>query len=156
MKLRLENIKDRAVTAFTLVEVLIATGILGIMIVSFYGGIAGGFAIINLSRENLRANQIVLEKMETIRLYSWDQINSNGYIPATFTAPFYPAAGSSTQTAGITYYGSLTISNAPLAAAYSNNLKLVRVSVVWTNGKVPRTREMETLVSEFGIQNYVY
>ncbi len=159
MKLAIKKLNPGAAAAFTLVEVVVATGILGLMFVSFYGGIAAGFSIINLSRENLRANQLVLEKMETIRLYTWDQISSNGFIPPSFTAPFFPPVGAVSETnrgSGITYYGTVYVTNAPIDASYSTNLKLIHVSVIWTNGSIPRTREMETLVSEYGMQNYIY
>jgi len=76
---------------------------------------------------NLRATQIMLEKMETIRLYTWDQISSNGFIPTEFTAPFYPNVGSSSDAdrgSGITYYGKLYVTNAPIDSSYSTNLKL--------------------------------
>lgn len=142
--------------AFTLVEVVVATAILGLMFVSFYGGISAGVQIINLSRENLRGNQIMIEKLETIRLYTWDQINSNGFVPPTFTAPFFPSVKDTNESPGITYYGTVTITNVPLETGYSTNLKLVRVSLTWTNGGKPVSREMETLVSQFGMQNYVY
>lgn len=143
--------------AFTLVEVAITSAIIGVVFAGFYAGIGSGFATIGLTRENLRANQILLEKMETLRLYSWDQISSNGFIPPTFTAPFYPAVGGQTNvSSGVTYYGRLTITNAPFAVGYTTNLKRVVVSVLWTNGGHERTRSMETLVSEFGMQTYVY
>lgn len=161
------NSKSRTL-GFTLVEILVCTAIIGIMFVSLYGGIASGFALVNLARENLRANQIILEKMEAIRLYSWDQINSNGYIPRTFTASFFPPVAENSQTnyngstsssssssAGITYYGSLTITNAPVSDTYATNMRLVVVSLTWTNGKSARLRTMETLVSEYGMQNYI-
>ena len=75
--------------AFSITEVLVAISIVGVLFLSLYGGITSGFAVVNLARETC-ANQIVLEKMETIRLYTWDQINSNGFIAPTFTASFYP------------------------------------------------------------------
>src|SRR5207237_602455 len=77
-------------SAFSLVEMIVCTAIMVILFVSLYGGISSGFAVVNLARENLRANQIIVEKMETVRLYNWDQINSNGFLPPTFTAPFFP------------------------------------------------------------------
>lgn len=145
----------RGITAYTLIEVVVASGLLGIMIVAFYGGIASGFAMVSLSREHLRANQIALERMEMIRLYSWDQVNSNGFIPPTFTAWFYPGKDADTGS-GSKYFGNVTISDVPLEVAYTNSLKRVQVSLVWTNNRVARTHELETFVSEYGMQNYVY
>jgi hypothetical protein len=150
-------IKTSRETAATLVEVAVATAILGLMFVTFYTGIGSGFTIIGLTRENLRADQLLLEKMETIRLYSWDQINSNGFIPPTFTAEFYPPiAGQTNANTGVTYYGTLTISNMPLSISYSTNMKQVTATLTWTNSGHKRIRSMDTLVSQYGMQTYIY
>jgi prepilin-type N-terminal cleavage/methylation domain-containing protein len=156
MKTNAKNIDARS--AFTLIEVCITTAIIGVIFASFYAAIGSGFSLISLTRENLRADQIMLDKMETLRLYSWDQINSNGFAPPTFTAPFYPTKPNdeSQGGSGATYYGTLQITDPPFEVNYTNHLKLVKVSVTWTNGRHARVRAMETLVSEYGIQNYVY
>ena len=156
--MRIRNKATGQESAFTLVEIAVCVGIISIIFVSLYGGIASGFGLVNLARENLRANQVIIEKMETIRLYNWDQINSNAFIPATFTAPFFPATNANTNNSGsgITYYGRLTITNAPVSGEYATNMRLVEVSVTWTNGNLPRTRELHTLVSKHGMQNYIY
>jgi Tfp pilus assembly protein PilV len=61
-----------------MVEVLMAAGLIGVISVTLYIAIAQGFAATQVARENLRATQILQEKMETIRLYGWDQINVPG------------------------------------------------------------------------------
>src|SRR5438046_7073224 len=119
--MNIHNATSRARSAFTLMEVAVTSAILGVIFVTFYAGIGAGFSMVSLSRENLRANQILLDKMETVRLYSWSQINSNGFIPLTFTAPFDAAAASKTNASGITYYGELKIGDAPIPANYSTN-----------------------------------
>jgi len=139
---------------FSLIETLVSVVIMGITFLALYGGIAAGFSVIQLARENLRATQVIQEKMETIRLYSWDQINSNGFIPPTFTAPFY--ATNDVLAGGLVYHGSVTVSNAPLAESYSNDVRMVAVTVRWTSGKADRERSMSTFVSRYGLQNYVY
>ena len=55
-----------------------AAGLIGVISVTLYIAIAQGFAATQVARENLRATQILQEKMETIRLYGWDQINVPG------------------------------------------------------------------------------
>jgi len=137
-------------------EVLVAAAIIGVQFVTLYLGMTQGFGIVQVARENLRATQILQEKMETIRLYTWDQITNNGFIPTTFAASFYPA-GQTNQ--GLNYQGTMTISNvpAPLSnASYASDLKLVVVQVNWTSGNVQRQRDMRTLVSHYGLQNYIY
>src|SRR5213593_5012735 len=109
---------------FTFVEVLVAMGALGVMVIALYAGISAGFSLIRMARENLRATQVMVEKMETVRLYNWDQICSNGYMPSPFEAPYYCEGG---VTSPPIYYGTIIITNAPVTTAYSNSLKLVVV-----------------------------
>ena len=66
-----------------MLESLVATAISGIFITSLFTGLGTGFLAVERVREDLRANQILIDKFETIRLYSWDQINTEGFIPKT-------------------------------------------------------------------------
>ena len=143
----------RRISAFTLMEIMVAVGVAGIVFLSVYAGLSSGFAIVELSRENLRATQIAQEKMETIRLYTWDQVTTPGFIPTNFTDVFF----SGTQSAsGLTYTGAVSIVDAPVTESYSNDLKEVTVSVSWASAGVLRIREMRTFISRYGLQNYIY
>ncbi len=139
--------------AFTIVEVVFAMGTAALMFLALYAGVTWGFAVMRLCRENTRATQILLEKMETIRLYTWDQVNSNGFLTPTFSVPYYPMGGSNT---GTIYHGTLTIGPAPVYASYADDLRQVTVTINWTTGDLPRTRSISTYVSRYGLQNYVY
>ena len=173
VKLGITDISKRRTSAFSLTELLIATAITSIAFVSLYSGIASSFGVLSVARENLRANQIMVEKLETIRLYNWDQINSNGFIPPTFTAPFFPTVitnvlgknpdGSTSYTTytngshgGVTYFGQVSITNAPVSPQYASSMRLVTVDLVWTNGNVARQRSMQTLISANGLQDYIF
>lgn len=132
---------------------MVAVGLGGIMFVSLYTGFSSGFAVVQLARENLRGTQILQEKMETIRLYTWDQITTPGFIPTNFTDVFFPGTQA---VSGLIFTGKVTIASAPITEAYSNDLKLVTVEVNWISAKVLRTRSMSTLVSRYGLQHYIY
>lgn len=140
---------------FTLIEVLVGVVVIGGMTLSLYVGMTQGFGVIQLARENLRATQILQEKTEAARLLSWTDLNREGYVPATFEAPFYGVGGNS-DTGGLTYRGQVTITNAPMTESYADDLRLVVVEVMWTSGNITRHRSMRTLVSKYGLQNYVY
>lgn len=141
--------------AFSLIEVMVSVLVVMIMFASLYLGFAQGFGVVQLARENLRATQIMEEKTETLRLYTWDQINSNGFIPTNFVAPFYAVGPQTNQ--GFQFYGTMTITKSPLEEeAYADDLRMVIVDVVWTNGNAPRHRRMETFVARQGLQGYIY
>ena len=139
----------------TLSEVLIATGILGLSIAGILAAIFSGFFIVERVRENQRATQIMLEKVETIRLYNWSQVNSTGFIPTTFTAPYDPQKPAGQQ--GLTYRGSFTIAPFPHATNYKDNMRMVTVTLSWTSARnLARSRTFSTYIAEDGVQNYVY
>jgi prepilin-type N-terminal cleavage/methylation domain-containing protein len=140
--------------AFTLVEVMTAVAIISIVSVGLHMGISNSFAVVRTCRENLRATQILVEKMETVRLYSWDQINQAGFIPATFTVQYNPAASAGNQ--GVVYSGTLAVTGTGISETYSGNTKLFVATVTWTSGGVTHQRQMRTFASKYGLQNYVY
>jgi prepilin-type N-terminal cleavage/methylation domain-containing protein len=145
--------KDRS-QAFTLVEILVATAVLGVMFLSLYVGVSAGFGVIQVARENLRATQILQEKMETIRLYTWDQITTTNFVPNGFTEYFY--SDGTNVDKSLTYKGTVSISPSGLTESYSNDVKKVNIKVTWASGKITRSREMKTFVSTHGLQFYIY
>jgi len=148
------NNKGGRRSAFTLVEVMIGVIILAVGFAGLYLGFSHGFAILQVTRENLRATQILQEKMETIRLFDWAQItNAAANAPYGFHENFYPLTTTGSQ--GITYSGTRIITNAPVSESYSSDMRLVIVQLKWTSGTVERQREMKTLVSHYGLHNYI-
>lgn len=165
---RLKNVKSRETkpgkrsgrNAYTLVEVVIAMLFIALITVSLYGALSGGFAVIQVARENLRATQIMLEWTEDVRLYNWSQLTNAAYLPPAFVQRYDPL-GASTNAGGVIYSGTLNLSvpgNVP--AAYRNNMRALTVTVYWTNStrsaKIVRMREMQTYIARYGMQNYVF
>jgi len=152
--------RQQARSAYTLAEVTVAVGVLGIMVLSLYAGFTAGFRVMRLTREDLRATQILTEKTEMLRLYNWDQLNTPGYIPASFTAPFYATNVYSTNLAGasLVYTGTVSglYTNAPTWEGYASNMRLITIQLNWTSGGRSHTRQTTTLVSKYGLQNYIY
>lgn len=142
----------RGGVAFTLIEVVFTMAMAGMLFLVLYEGLASGFSIIKLARENTRASQILVEKMETVRLYTWDQINSNGFMLTNFVVAYYPMAG---VNGGTMYTGVVTVSDSGLATSYAGDLKKVTVQLNWLTGSMPRTRTTSTYVSRYGLQNYI-
>jgi hypothetical protein len=92
--------------------------------------------------------------VETIRLYSWDQITQEGYIHPTFTAPYDPESPTGHQ--GLVYTGTLQILPSDVPSSYSDDMRKVVVRVNWQTGRLQRTREFTSYISRFGMQDYVY
>ena len=90
--------------------------------------------------------------METIRLYSWDQLSTN-FVTTNFTAYYDP--NSTNQ--GTVYTGSILLTQAIIEqSSYSNDMKLVKVRVDWKTGNMSRTREFNSYISRCGLQSYIY
>ena len=140
----------------TLVDVVMSIALLGVMASGIFGSFRYGFFTLQLARENQRATQILLEKVETLRLYSWDQVNTPGFIPLNLDTEYYdPQAPAGAQ--GVAYYGTVTPpSSVTFDASYKANLRQITVTMNWTTRNVPHTRSITTYIAKDGIQNYVY
>src|SRR5947207_2759713 len=80
----------RAAQGFSLVEVLVAMLIIGVIVAGLYGTFAHGFRTAQLAREDLRATQILHEKLDKIRLMTWDQLTDSAIMPDRFVDSFNP------------------------------------------------------------------
>lgn len=140
----------------TLVEVMVGVALMGMMLVSLYAGFAYGFAEIRLSRENVRATQILQERMEVLRVVNWDQVTAPNYIPSTFTAPYYSKYMTNEAAGDFTYTGKVTVAPAPLTESYAGDLRMITIELSWPSGTTTRKRKMITFVSQYGFQKYVY
>lgn len=142
--------------AFTLVETLIAMGVVGITVGALYSAITLGFSSIRIARENLRATQIMIEKAEVIRLLSWNQVVVSNALPATFVA-YYDAMGATNgKGAGATYTGTIEVKQFPTAKSYQPEIREVTVQVDWVTGGLKHSRKLKTHIAHYGVQNYVY
>ena len=142
-------------SAFTLAEVMVGISIMSIMFLTLYLGFTQGFGVVQGSRENLRAIQILQQQAEVIRLYTWEQIDpAAGWIPPTTTWTFYPLGGSGNQ--GITFTSTVSVADAPMTESYAADNKLVTFALTWKSGNIQRQRHISTLVSKYGLHNYIY
>jgi hypothetical protein len=145
----------RAEEGLTLIDALFAMAIAGVMFTALYAGLAFGFNVIKMARENTRATQIMLEKMESIRLYTWSQVNSNGFISTNkFVVPYYAVGGTNSS---LVYTGQVMISPSGLTNTYADDMRKVTVRVEWKSiGVSNRVKTMTTYVANRGLQSYVY
>lgn len=144
--------------AFTLAEVMVAVCILGVVSISLYGGFATGFMVVDSTRQELRATQILTQKTEALKLCSWSALTN---CPIAFTELYDPA--SPNGAAGTVYSGTISTSVAtviPVSAAYRSNMCMATITLFWTNNngsqQLIHSRSAQTLVARYGIQNYLW
>jgi hypothetical protein len=97
-----------------------------------------------------------LEKAEAIRLCNWDQVNTSGFIPATFT-DYYDPTATNGESKGVVYNGTCSVSAFPYSSAgYATNMRVLTIIVRWNTKSVARARTNITYIAKDGIQNYVF
>ena len=173
-RLSADRERRRAQSAFSMIEVIVGMGLVAMTVGALFTGLTFGVQRTNDTREDLRATQIMLEKMEQVRLYRWEQIaylfDPDDYddlefdpddphlpedeltpfiVPATFTASL---KSESTIASDLVYQGTLIVTNAPISSAYSNQNVMIKVGVTWESGGKTKSREMQTLFAKNGIQ----
>ena len=98
----------------------------------------------------------MIEKMEVIRLLSWDQIGVSNVLPATFVVYYDPIGATNGKGRGATYNGTIEVKQFPTAKNYQSEMRQVTVQVDWVTGGLKHSRKLKSLVAHYGIQNYVY
>ena len=143
---------------FSLVEAVVGVALLGLVCMALFSGLCNSTFSVQLARENLRATQIMAEKLDTIRLYSWKQLTNETYIKEAFSAPLHAPDPSSPQTnsSSAVYNGAIYIETAPISEFYGKDMRLVTVELKWKTGRLQRSRSMSTLVSRYGVYKYIY
>lgn len=148
----------RQCTAFSLVEVLVATAVLAFLMVAFFVTYTQSYFEMNTTREDLRATQILTQKTEAVRLCTWTNLSQ---LPVSFVDHY--TDNSSTNGGVTTYYGTISVgdaTNIPSSVSYYDDIKMVTINLVWTNyirGRpVEHTRQVQTLSARNGMVNYLY
>jgi len=156
--MKITNLADREgasrQSAYTLPEVMMGVLIMSIMFVTLYAGFTQGFGVVQASRENLRATQILQQYSEIIRLYTWDQLTNGVTIPHPYTTnwAFYPHGAAGSQ--GVTYTGTMSIDSSAMSEDYAVDTKKVTFTLTWTSSNIAHQRQMTTLVSRYGLHKY--
>jgi len=137
----------RGQEGFNLIEVSIATLVVGILVASVLSTLVHGFSILSRSRQTARANQIVQQEMETIRTYTWAQMTNSANFSATNTTDgniIYSISRSSTNHYNSTSY-------------CTNYMRKVTITITWTNapGKI-MTNALTTVITQGGLNDYFF
>jgi len=152
----IDSMRSSSSPAFSLTEVLMGVLVMSIVVVSLFTGVSSGFGFVKLAREDLRATQIMLQRLETLRLYTRSQFTNSAYFSTNNYVDYYDPAGQANASGGTAYTVSTSITTNTPPASYSPDMRQVTVEVSWMSGKVNRRREMSTYVARYGAQNYIY
>ena len=139
--------------AFTMIEVLVATAIVGGLVVALYAALGSSVPMVKAIQENEQVTQILTEKMDFIRLYNWTQITNRTqpFVPDTFIVGVEPWNTNSRPF----YTGTISIAQAPITESYRSNLLQVIVTVDWVSNNRPQQQSMMTYVAKYGLQTYI-
>jgi len=150
------KLRRASASGFTLMETVVAMLSAGVMLPGLFTGLAYAFSSVQAARDELRATQIVVQRMEAIRLAPYKSLQDPVAYPATSTEYYSPSLKASGQ-GGTTYTVNYTWTNAPttLPPSYRTNMMLVTINASWKSGNVQRTRSMQSYVARYGIQRYV-
>ena len=95
------NAKRPRSAAFTIAETVVAATVLTTSSVLFYGGLSSSFSLAKASREDVRATQIMMQKLEAVRLCTWSELSN-----FSFMEPYDPLG--STNNTGLYFFGTVT------------------------------------------------
>ena len=136
----------RAKQAFTLIEVVIAITIFGLVIAGGLVGVRRGFEVVENSRHYTRVSQLLQSEAESLRSLSWEDF-CNLPAKATLTLdPTFDEAGS---------YDVYTVVR--VFTTVSSSLRQVDVTASYTNrqGRVLSLNYV-TFVTKDGVNDYYY
>jgi Tfp pilus assembly protein PilV len=137
--------RRRNTRAFTLIEVAIASAVLMLAIIGTLTMASQSFVVTQNVREFSRANQILQQKMEDIRLLSFSNVQA---LPSTFTDP--------NDTAG-KYAGTIAVEN--YRSSPGGNVVSVKVTLqlTWTGrGGKTRTASLVSVFTSSGLNDYIF
>lgn len=142
---------------------MVAALILAVLFVAIFSLLNFNLTATRLCRDNTRATQVLLDKMECLRLYQWQQLTNPVFLATNFTSWSYESTNAGTTNAiglGTQFAGNLAIiTPAPTLTGitYRSNLALVTVTVSWNYGNTNQahTRSMSTYFSQVGMESVV-
>jgi type II secretory pathway pseudopilin PulG len=137
-------------------EILVSILMAGIMLPALFIGLGFAFSGMQAMRENCRATQIMVQRMEAIRLAAYSTLQNPTAYPTNSTE-YYSPSGQPSGKGGTPYTISYNWASAPsaLPPSYRTNMMLVTVTAAWKSGSVQHTRSMQSYVAKYGIQRYV-
>ena len=144
-------------------ELMVTAAFLGVVIAWLYGAFSAEFFNIRATREKLCTSRIVMEKAESLRLFTAKQIcDTNNCRKPLFVEPYDPrgVTGDPGRPQYVGYASAAGPAGGDLPNAGRPNMRPVTVTLYWTNyiGAKPvvHSRQMQTRLARNGMPKYVW
>ncbi len=143
---------------YTLAQVLVAAATIGFLAGLLYGVVGPGLGIIRCAGQNLRATQILMQRAESLRLFTAREVcDPSKYHQPLFVAPHDPGLGTSQQD-GVQYAGYVSADG--LSSTQNIHMRPVTLTLYWTNycGTKPivHMRQVPTRLARNGMPKYIW
>jgi Tfp pilus assembly protein PilV len=137
---------NRAQTkGFTIVEVMVAFGVLTLVFFSSMVVISRGFRMVEDARFNTLASQVLQSEIETLRLKNWSELTALSASESFTISSDFAAAGFT----GLT--GTRTITTP------RSDTRRITVSLSWkTSNQMTHSRKYVTYMCKNGLNDYYY
>jgi prepilin-type N-terminal cleavage/methylation domain-containing protein len=151
--------RGASASGFTLIETIVATLIAAIMLPASYACFGAGFSMMKGTRENLRATQVIVQRMEAIRLAAYKALPDPAAFPTNVTE-YYSPSGQNNGSGGTAYTVTYNCGPVPSPAGgipvnLRTNMVMITVTAAWNSGKVRHSTSMQSYVAKYGVQRYV-
>jgi len=135
----------RGKEAFTMIEVLIASLVLGLVFVSSIAAMTMGYKMLENARFNTVASQVIQSEIETLRLMNWSQVSS------------LPSNEAITIDASMAKAGFNKFTGRRIVTSLRTDTKLIVVAVSWTSSAGRNSsRRYTTFMTKNGLNDYYY
>lgn len=130
---------------FTITEVAVVTVLLGILLSSILALVSHASRYLHDIRLTARSSQVLQQKMEDIRLLTWDSLTN------------YPSVWTNSESTYGTFVVRITTNRYSPASGATTVLQ-VTLSTTWTNFSTRQvaTNRLTTLVTKGGLNQYIY
>jgi hypothetical protein len=131
---------------------------------ALYGAFTPAYRVIQSTREELRASQIVMQKAEALRLVDRTQVcDTNNYGKPLFVEPYNPRRVTPTP-GGVQYAGYLSTTSPTAVGERANtprsHPRSVTVTLCWTNSEDAKPtvhrREVQARLAPNGMPKYLW
>ena len=130
---------------FTLLEVMIAFGVLALIFFSAMTVISRGFRMVEDARYNTLASQVLQSEVETLRLKNWAQLTA------------LPASANYTISSDFSSAGFTGLSGVRKITSIRTDTRKIAISLTWkSSNQMPHTRYYVTYMSKNGLNDYYY